>query len=312
MSNAVVGLPVGRGLIYLTAVGAAWGTTGAAADLLYRVSGLGPVAVSFWRFVSGAALLLGARAVRPARPATGPVPASRRRRLLLRLGTGAGLAVFQTGYFGAVAATGLAVGTVVTLGAGPVLTALAARLTLGERLGASGGVAVVGALAGLAVLVLGDRSGAVRPVGVGLALLSAAGYAVAALLARWAGRTGAAEDPVTLTAVAFGIGAVAVLPLAAVGGLLPHTADLARVLLLMAYLAAVPTALAYPLYFAAAAVVRAATTAALMLIEPVSAAVLAVVLLDEHLTPATILGTVLLLAAVAALALAELRLPAGR
>ncbi|MEY7980274.1 EamA family transporter, partial [Streptomyces pilosus] len=31
MSNAVSGLPVGRGLLYLIVAGAAWGTAGAAA-----------------------------------------------------------------------------------------------------------------------------------------------------------------------------------------------------------------------------------------------------------------------------------------
>ena len=47
---------------------------------------------------------------------------------------------------------------------------------------------------------------------------------------------------------------------------------------LLAYVAAVPTALAYALYFAGAAVVRAATVSVIMLLEPVSAAVIAVTL----------------------------------
>ena len=46
--------------------------------------------------------------------------------------------MFQTAYFASVEATGLAVATVVTLGAGPVLIALGARLALGERLGRGG------------------------------------------------------------------------------------------------------------------------------------------------------------------------------
>ncbi len=44
-----------------------------------------------------------------------------------------------------------------------------------------------------------------------------------------------------------------------------------------------------------------------MLLEPVSAAVIAVTVLRERLTAATVLGTLLLLAAVAGLALAEAR-----
>nr|WP_232291958.1 EamA family transporter [Frankia sp. QA3] len=53
---------------------------------------------------------------------------------------------------------------------------------------------------------------------------------------------------------------------------------------------------------------RAATASAIMLIEPVGAAVLAVTLLGEQLTAATLAGTVLLLCAMVFLARAESRL----
>ncbi|MYX22082.1 EamA family transporter, partial [Streptomyces sp. SID8380] len=66
MSYAVSGRPVGRGLLFLTLAGLAWGTAGAAAALLYRSSGLGPLALSFWRYVGGLALLLATLALRPA------------------------------------------------------------------------------------------------------------------------------------------------------------------------------------------------------------------------------------------------------
>ncbi|CAM5242033.1 hypothetical protein SALBM311S_07506 [Streptomyces alboniger] len=75
---------------------------------------------------------------------------------------------------------------------------------------------------------------------------------------------------------AFAVTSLCLLPFALAEGLVPHTADLGRLLWLLAYIAAVPTALAYALYFAAAAVVRPATVSVIMLLEPVSAAVLAV------------------------------------
>jgi DME family drug/metabolite transporter len=327
MSN-VIGRPVGRGLAYLAIAGLTWGTTGVAADLVYRSSDLGPLAVTFWRYVAGLAFLLAIHAVRARRAGSrGGQPESRpRSRRGLRVATGIVLAVFQAGYFAAVAVTGVAVSTVVTLGAAPVLIAAASRLTLGERLGRAGLVAVTGAVAGLAVLVLGNQDGGtVRPGGVALALLSAAGFAASTLLARWSGRgaggTGGAsdasdvsdasgaggDDPTVLTAWAFGVGAVVVLPLALVEGLLPHTTQLGRVVALLLYVAAVPTALAYPLYFAGAAVVRAATASVVMLIEPVNAALIAVTVLGERITAATVVGTLVLLAAVAALAATETR-----
>ncbi|MEU2680262.1 DMT family transporter [Streptomyces sp. NPDC007107] len=305
MSSSVTGLPLGRSLVYLVVAGLAWGTAGAAASLLFRISDLGPLALSFWRCAGGLVLLAGALALRPRRPRTAVEP--RRRRLVRVLGTGIGLTVFQSAYFAAVEATGLAVGTVVTLGAGPVLIAVGARLTMGERLGAGGLAAVTGALVGLAVLVLGGEPAEVRPAGLLLAVLSAAGYAAITLLTRWLGRDGAAGDSLSTSAWAFGIGAVGLLPMAAAEGLVPRTVETGHVLWLLVYVAAVPTALAYALYFAGAAVVRSATVSVIMLLEPVSAAVIAVTVLRERLTAATVVGTLLLLTAVAGLALAETR-----
>lgn len=307
MSNASTSsaLPVGRGLLYLVFAGVAWGTAGGAAALVFDASDLGPLALSFWRCVGGLALLLAARALRR-RPAHRPAePAARR--LARVLGNGVGLAVFQSAYFAAVASTGLAVATVVTLGAGPVLIALGARLALGERIGGAGLLAVAGALAGLSVLVLGNGGATVRPAGVLLALLSAAGYAGITLLTRLLGRNGESADPSATTAWAFAVASVLLLPLAGAEGMVPHTVEPVRVAVLLMYVAAVPTALAYALYFAGAAVVRSATVSVIMLLEPVSAALLAVAVLGERLSAATVLGTSLLLAAVVGLAAAEAR-----
>ncbi|WP_151482837.1 DMT family transporter [Streptomyces albicerus] len=304
MSNAASGLPIGRGLLYLTVAGAAWGTAGAVASLVYRASDMGPVALSFWRCAGGLALLLAVRLLRRRPRSTERL---RLRTSLLRTGaTGLGLAIFQTAYFAAVESTGLAVATVVTLGAGPVLIALGARLTMGERLGRGGVGAVVGALAGLAVLVLGSGGATVRPSGVGLAVVSAAGYSVMTLLTRWWGRDGGADVSST-TVGAFAVTSLCLLPFGLAEGLVPHTAEPVRVIALVAYIAAVPTAFAYALYFAGAAVVRSATVSVIMLLEPVSAAVLAVGLLGERLTAATVAGTLLMLGSVAGLAVAKAR-----
>jgi DME family drug/metabolite transporter len=308
VSSSVSGLSSRRGLAYLTVAGVAWGTAGAAASFIYRVSDLGPVSVSFWRNAAGLVLLLGVGLLRSRRGRARRRVRLSRRALLVRLLTGFGLAVFQTAYFGAVQVTGLAIGTVVTLGAGPLLIAGGARLLLRERLPRGGVAAMTAALGGLVVLVLGNPAGAVRPLGVALALLSAAGYAQATLVARWAGSTGGDDaDPLTVTAWAFGVGSVLLLPFALATGLLPHTGHPAEVLAGLSYLAVIPTALAYPLYFAGAAVVRAATASVIMLIEPVSAAALGVLLFGERLTAATVGGAALLLSAAVSLTIADFR-----
>lgn len=328
--SSTPGPSTGRGLLYLVVAGVAWGTAGAAASLLFLASDLGPLALSFWRCAGGLAVLLAVLAVRGSRRSwkswrtgrsgrTGGSGRSWRANAVAKpgpsvgslIGTGLMFTLFQSAYFAAVRDTGLAVGTVVTLGAGPVLIALGARHWMGERLGRGGVAAVVGALAGLAVLVLGSGGGEVRPLGVGWALLSAAGYAAMTLRARLLGRRGASGDPLVTTAWSVGVGTVCLLPLAVLEGIAPHAAEPVRVLWLLVYMATVPTVLAYALYFSGAAVVRAATVSVIMLIEPVSAAVIAVLLLGERLTGAVVLGTVLLLTAVGALIAAESRGPAG-
>ncbi|MFF4339118.1 DMT family transporter [Kitasatospora sp. NPDC001540] len=299
-------LPARRGLLYVALAATAWGTAGAAAALLFQRSGLGPLALTFWRSAGGAAVLLAlrpftGRAVRPARPS---VP-----RILLN---GLGLTLFQTAYFLAVRHTGLAVATVVTLGSAPVLVALGGRLLMGERLGRAGLAAVAGAVLGLGVLVLGGAAagsgGGVEPVGLAWALASAAGYAAITVATRHrASRTGNADDPATTTLWSFGVCAVCLFPFALAEGPLPSTGSLPATLLLLGYLATVPTALAYALYFAGAAVVRAATASVVALIEPLSATAFAAAVLDEPLTPAALLGTAVLLLSVTALARSELR-----
>lgn len=303
-------LPVGRGLLYVTFAATAWGTAGAAAALLYRGSGLGPLALTFWRTFGGLVLLLAIRALPRRRSSAAAVPAPYEplgRRLTRIAVTGIALAVFQAAYFAAVETTGLAVGTVITMGAGPVLIAIGARVTMGERLGVGGVLAVAGALAGLMELILGGAGAAtVRPAGVGYALLSAAGCAAMTLTTRRLGK-GGGSDQYASTISAFAVGALCLLPLAAVEGLWPQAHDLGRSLWLMGYIAAVPTALAYGLYFTGLAAVRAATASVISLIEPVSAAVIAVLFLGERLTVSTAVGTGMLLTAVAALAVSEAR-----
>ncbi|WP_405550497.1 EamA family transporter [Streptomyces sp. NBC_01171] len=110
-------------------------------------------------------------------------------------------------------------------------------------------------------------------------------------------RHGTGEEAFTLTLWSFLIGAAVMLPLAPHQGLLPQGGNFTEAALVTLYIAAVTTALADPLYFAGVAALRAATASVTMLLEPVSAAVLAVLFLDEQLTTGVI----------AALALTESR-----
>ncbi|MET8574314.1 EamA family transporter [Streptomyces sp. NPDC005012] len=305
-------LPVRRGVLYVAIAAAAWGTGGAVAAELYDAGGIGPVAVSFWRFLAGLALLLAAHLVRRAwrsrrRPETSlslraAFTADPRRALI----TGFGLAVYQTAYFAAVQQAGLTVATVVTLGAGPVLVAVGARLTLGERTGAAGTAAVASGVVGL-VLLTGGADGSTGPAplpGIGCALLSAAGYAGVTLLGRFSGRENAG-GAFGSTVTGFAVGMVCLLPAALLEGLLPDAGRPAWTLGLVLYLGAVPTALAYTLFFAGLGAVKATTASVVALVEPLTAAVIGVLVLGERPGALVLSGTALLLFAVVFLAAAE-------
>ena len=327
-----------RGLLMLAIAAAAWGSGGAAAAILYRTTGLTPISVCWWRLTIAAVILTlthptpptstrlqrrpasisaqlrahpaSTSARRQARPA--PTGTWRRARLAsigtwLRAGLalpgradwrtaapiGIGLAIAQAAYFASIADVGVAIATMVTLGAGPLLVAVGARFALGERLTPLAAIAILVALAGLVLLTGGADTAGPRPAaGIGLALLAATAQATTTILGRRTGRTA------DTTAVCW-IGAIVLTPLAAVMGIIPgHGTPLPTIGWLL-YLGAVPTAIAYPLFFAGLATVPATIASVVILLEPVTAAVIAVGLLGEHLTTSAVVGAVLLLAAVA-------------
>jgi drug/metabolite transporter, DME family len=291
-------LPVGRGLWFVCLAATAWGTGGAVAAVLYDTSGLGPVAVSWWRFAGGVVLLAVARRwLGPGRALRFPHDTWRRVAV-----TGGGLAVSQTAYFVAVDLTGLAVATVVTIGAGPVLVAVGARFARIERLDGGRLAAALIAVAGL-VLLVGTGSGPVSFAGVGFALLSAAAYAAVTLLTRHGGPLPRYDAALG----AFGAGAVMLAPLAWASGPVPAGGDLPTTFGLLLYLVVVPTALAYALFFAGLAVVRATTASVVALVEPVTAAALGVWLFGERLTGTALLGGTMLMGTVLLLVHAERR-----
>jgi drug/metabolite transporter, DME family len=283
-----------RGLIFIAIAAAAWGTGGVAAAILYRDTGLGPVAVSFWRTAIGVAVLAIGYGFRRATRTGSHVHAGPQRWGVTWV-TGVGLAVYQTAYYAAVARSGVAFATVVTLGAAPVLIAVGARLAIGERLGRAGAAAVAVAPVGLVLIVGGTPAGG-TVAGAALSLLSAAGYAAVTVLHRALGGV----DPARTTLSGFVVAGVCLAPLAALEGLWPTRGLSVPALLLLGYLGVVATALAYSLFFASLAAVRATTVSIVTLFEPLTAAVLAILILGERLSLALAVGATILLAAVVA------------
>ena len=231
--------------------------------------------------------------------------AGRRLRLLrpavpLLLVGGVGVAVYQLAFFAAVDRTGVTVGTVVAIGVGPVAAGVLERLAEGTAPTRTVARATAFALVGVAVLTLAAGGGAeLSALGIGLALIAGAGYAVYTVIAKRLLRLG--HDPIGVMAGSFGLGALVLLPVLALGD--PGWLTTPSGLVLALYLGLIPTAVAYLLFVHGLRGVSAAEATTVVLAEPVTATVLGVLILDERLGAPAALGAALVLAGLVALAI---------
>lgn len=265
-----------------------FGTTGTAQAL--GPDGTEPLAVGAARIAVGAVLLLAIAARLPG----GGAPWSRP----VLLVTGASIAVYQLAFFTAVDDTGVAVGTVVTIGSGPAFAGLLGRLVNGEQLTRRWALATTLAGIGVGGLALGGGSASVSVPGLLLALLSGLGYATYTVTAKRLLEAG--HPPEAVMARGFTVGAILLLPVLAAtgGGGLGSPGGIALVL----YLGAIPTALAYVLFARGLRRLSSGETATLTLAEPLTASVLGILVLSERLTAVTAAGGALVLAGLLVLA----------
>jgi DME family drug/metabolite transporter len=201
-------------------------------------------------------------------------------------------AVYQVCFFGGVARAGVALGTLVTIGSGPVFAGLLSWLLLRERPRLSWVVATSVCVVGLALLVgSGASRPGVDPAGLVLALASGLGYAVYTVGSKHLMNAGHRSDEV-MTA-AFGLGGLLLLPVLATQSLawLAEPGGWALVL----WLGLATTTLAYVLFGRGLRELAAGPVTTLVLAEPVVATFLGVVVLGERLGPLGWLGAALVL-----------------
>jgi DME family drug/metabolite transporter len=268
-------------------------TTGTAQAL--GPSGTDPVGVGAARILVGGVLLVAVALSIPGafggRWAAKPV-----------LAAATAVASYQLAFFAAVADTGVAVGTIVALGSAPTLAGLLEWLLERRRPEPRWAVATALACVGVALLALSGADASVSAPGIALAVVAGGSYAVYTLAAKRLLNGG--HGPEAVMAVAFGLGAVLLLPalLLSSPGWLLHADGMALAL----FLGVVPTAVAYVLFARGLRRLSASETATLTLAEPLTAGVLGAVVLAEPMTAASAAGAGLVLAGLLALGL---RLP---
>ncbi|WP_336209683.1 EamA family transporter [Nonomuraea sp. LPB2021202275-12-8] len=278
-----------NGPVAVVAAAVLWGTAGTAGLLVSADS----IALAAARLViGGAALALFAGA--------GIGRALRRPSLLL---AAVAVAAYQLCFFAAVARTGVAIGTVVAIGSGPVFTGLLSWAMHGQRPSVRWVLATAAAVAGCVALIAGGGAQAGGQVlsGVLFALLGGLLYAFYAVSAARAIGRGAPSGAVM--GVLFGGAAVIMLPVLLWQGL-GWLAE-PRGLLAVLYLGLGTTALSYFLYGRGLRTTPVATAATLALAEPAVAALLGLVVLGERLAPISIAGLGLLAVSLVVVALPE-------
>jgi len=264
-----------------------FGTTGTAQAL--GAHHLAPPIVGGLRIALGASLLAGLALVRGRRTPIGALLGSRR--LLLAVVAMAGVAAYQVFFFSGVATTGVALGTLVAIGSGPVCAGVLG-FAIGERPSARWAVATILAVFGGAVLLLAGRAADVVPLGVLLAFGAGISYAILTVAGRQLLATG--TDGTDLVTVLFGGAAVLLLPLWVGRDLGPVATPSA--LATIAWLGVFATAVPYPLFARGLTKLPAATVTTLTLAEPLTATLLAVVVLGERPGPLGWLGAALITA----------------
>ena len=291
-----------RGVALVILAASLWGTTGTAhslADGALAAAWFGALRLLAAALFFAAFAALGApRRATHAAQAGAAWPAC--------IGAGLCMAAYNLAFFAGVRASGVALGTVVALGSGPlwagVLQALLQRRWpprpwwIGTLLAVTGGALMAG---------IGSAAAPRSADAWGLACCAIAGlsYAIYALLSK---RLAATLPASAATLRAFAVAALVAVPLAAWSDGMPATLawrDAAAVL----YLGVAATGVAYWLFGLALVHVSAATGVTLALFEPVVACVLAAVVLSEAMVATAWVGLCVVLAGVAVVVRAESR-----
>lgn len=213
------------------------------------------------------------------------------------------MSAYNLAFFAGVRASGVAVGTAIALGSGPVWAGVLQALTQRRPPSATWWAGTVLAVGGGALMIAGGHTTLpFTPLGVGLCLLAGLSYAVYALVNQGlvAGASAGA-----VTGAVFSGAALLALPVAwaLAGTPLLQTSDLA----IIAWLGVMSTGVAYLLFSHALRHISGATAVALALAEPVTAFALAVVVVGERPGVWALVGLLGVLAGLAVVIRAELR-----
>jgi drug/metabolite transporter, DME family len=261
-----------------------WGTTGTLQSILPEARE--PLVVGALRLWIGATSLILLASLQPAAHAAfGQIPKAP---LLL---ASAAIAAYNLLFFAAVARAGVGLGTAVTIGSAPLWVAAYDIAVLRCRPSPRKAFGQAIAIAGAALLVLSGSSSGVTPFGLLLAAAAGLSYATYSLASS---RMAQHAPPAAIAAGTFTLAALFTTPVFLLVPWQWAFAGTAPLTLLALGLGS--TGLAYALYTWGLKALPASTAVTLALAEPLTAWVLALIVVGETATPLKLAGAALLLA----------------
>ncbi len=278
-----------RGLLLIMLAAVLWGTVGISTKTIYQITATNPLSIGFFRLAFSLPVLF---SVCWARLGRKMFQVSRTDLGLMML-VGLLTALYQACYFGAIARTGVAVATVITLCTAPVMVAVVSAALTKKGPSRVTLLALVGALTGTGLLVLSQEQSTLSGAdasGIALAFVSAFSYGMVTIASQ---RLAARYDPFQSLAISFAIGAAILFGVARSQGMVVTYPHLAWTVLV--YLGAVPTALAYVLFFKGMRSTSATAASISTLLEPLVATLLAWFLFGERFSSMGFLGVAMLI-----------------
>jgi DME family drug/metabolite transporter len=201
------------------------------------------------------------------------------------------VAAYNLTFFAGVKVTGVATGTALAIGSGPIWAGVLQTVVSRTPPPAVWWMGTLLAIAGAALLISGNSTGQpIAPVGVTLCLMAGLSYAMYTLISK---KLVAQAPPASITLWTFTVAAAIAVPVAAwVSG--PFTSSAAG-WLVVGYLGLVATGVAYLLFSHALRHLSGATGVTLALAEPATAFALAIVVVGERPQWGAFVGLALLL-----------------
>lgn len=266
-----------------------WGMTGTAQTFLDK--GVSPIAVATIRSAIGGGLLL--------------IVAVLLRKISFRTWSwkwtilaAASIALFQGLFFTSIRLTGVAIGTVVTIGSAPMFSGVLEWLFWKTRPSKIWGIATIMTITGCILLFINSGDRAIHIGGVGLSVCAGLSFAVYTNMSK---QLMAQQEALPAVAMTFSICAVLLLPFSISSGF-SWLAEMQN-LWTMIFMGVMCTSIAYLLFLSGLQKISSSSAVTLSLAEPLTASMLGVLLVGEHLSSTSWVGVAMLLGGIVVLTL---------